>query len=100
MHAVVNHLPIRPDADWDAIAAKFSAFAESTARSFPQLKTAVLTRAGESEAIFIGVYADRETAEHVSSQVAAPWFAENIRQYLAGPANRSSGPVIAGLVRS
>ena len=38
----------------------------------------------------------RATAEHVSANVAAPWFAENIRPYLAGPAQRSVGEVIAG----
>lgn len=67
--------------------------------AFPKLKTAVLTKAGDTEAIFTGVYDDRATAEHVSSDVAAPWFAENIRPYLAGPANRSAGEVIAGFTR-
>ncbi len=96
MHAVVNHLPIRPDADWSDIAAKFAAFADGVRRDFPKMKTAVLMKAGTGEAIFIGVYEDRETAEHVSSNVAAPWFAQNIRPYLGGPAARSAGEVIAG----
>jgi hypothetical protein len=99
MYAVINHLPVRPDADWSAIAAKFAAFADSTGKAYPKLKTAVLTRVSDTEMIFSGVYEDRATAEHVSANVAAPWFAENIRQYLAGPANRSAGEVIAGFVR-
>ena len=97
MHAVVNHLPMKPDADWADIAAKFGKFAAETKKAFPKLKTAVVMRASDTEGIFMGVYEDRETAEHVSANVAGPWFAENIRKYLAGPANRSSGPVIAGL---
>lgn len=96
MYAVVNHLPIKLDADWQDIAAKFSAFAAATGKAFPQLKTAVLLRASDTEAIFMGVYLDKETMEHVSSNVAAPWFAENIRPYLAGPAMRSAGKVVSG----
>jgi hypothetical protein len=96
MYTVVNHLPIKPDADWQDIAAKFAAFAAKTRKDYPKLKVAVLTRAGDEEAIFVGVYDDQATAELVSSNVAAPWFAENIRPYLAGAARRSVGTVIAG----
>lgn len=96
MHAVVNHLPIRPDADWADIAAKFETFAAGVKRDFPQMKTAVLLRVSNTEAIFVGVYADLETMVHVSSNVAAPWFAANIRPYLGGPAARSAGEVIGG----
>lgn len=98
MHAVVNHLPIRPDADWDDIAAKFDAFAKDVRKRFPAMNTAVLAKASQTEAIFIGIYDDPQTMQEVSSNVAAPWFAENIRPYLAGQANRSSGLVIAGSV--
>lgn len=97
MHTVVNHLPMRPDADWKDIAAKFGAFAEKTRAAHPGMKAALLTRSAEKdEAVFIGVYADMATLEHVSSQVAAPWFAENIRIYLNGPVARTVGNVIAG----
>ncbi|HWA19027.1 MAG TPA: hypothetical protein VG757_08515 [Devosia sp.] len=98
MHAVVNHLPIRADADWAVIAERFEAFAKDVRAKFAAMNTAVLVRASDTEAIFVGVYDDPETAQHVSSNVAAPWFAENIRPFLSGQANRSSGPVIAGSV--
>jgi hypothetical protein len=98
MYAVVNHLPMKEDADWQAIAGRFERFASDIRRDYPKLKSAVLMRAGDREAIFMGVYEDQATAEHVSSNVAAPWFAENIRQFLAGPAQRSAGPVIGGSV--
>jgi hypothetical protein len=98
MHAVINHLPIKADADWGDIAAKFDAFARDVRARFPAMNTAVLTKASETEAIFIGIYDDPQTMQEVSSNVAAPWFAENIRPYLAGQANRSSGIVIAGSV--
>lgn len=98
MYAVVNHLPIRPDADWQDIRRKFGKFAEATRKDYPKLKVAVLLKPSETEAIFVGVYDDQATAEHVSANVAAPWFAENIRPYLAGAAQRSVGEVIAGEV--
>lgn len=96
MHAVVNHLPIRPDADWADISAKADSFFIRTRAAYPKLRSAILVRVGEGEAIFVGVYDDRATMDHVSSEVAAPWFAENVRPYLAGPAARSSGEVVAG----
>lgn len=98
MHAVVNHLPIKPDADWAEIAAKFDAFARDVRARHAAMNTAVLTKVSDTEAIFIGIYDDPQTMQEVSSNVAAPWFAENIRPYLAGQANRSSGVVIAGSV--
>jgi hypothetical protein len=99
MHTVVNHLPIQLGADWAEISAKFEAFSVGVRRDYPAMRVAVLTRMGDSEAVFVGVYDDETTMKHVSSSVAAPWFAENMRQYLAGPANRSVGPVIGGFVR-
>jgi hypothetical protein len=98
MYAVVNQLPIRPDADWQDIAEKFGKFAAATSRDYPKLKVAVVMKASPTEAIFLGVYEDQTTAEHVSANVAAPWFAEHIRPYLAGPAQRLVGEVISGEV--
>jgi hypothetical protein len=98
MHAVVNHLPIKPDADWAEMAAKFEAFAAGVRKDHPRLLTALLTKVSDAEAIFIGLYDDEETMKHVSSNVAAPWFADNIRPYLSGPVSRSAAAVIAGFV--
>jgi len=98
MYAVVNHLPIKPDADWGDIATKFAKFSAATSREYPKLKVAVLMKTSETEAIFLGVYDDKATAEHVSANVATPWFAENIRPYLSGAAQRAVGEVISGVV--
>ena len=72
MHAVVNHLPIKPDADWAIIAERFEAFSKSTRAAYPAMNTAVLVRASDMEAIFVGIYDDPDTMQHVSSNVAAP----------------------------
>ena len=98
MHAVVNHLPIKPDADWETLAAKVDAFNAGIARS--DFRGISLIRAGDGEAIVLVLFATRAALDDVSHNVAGPWFAENIRPYLAGPVSRSVGEVIAGALRS
>ncbi len=98
MHAVVNRLPIKEDADWDEIGRRFQLFADETRASHPGLKSAVVIKLSQTEGVFVGVYADMATLQHVSANVAAPWFAENIRQYLSGPTVRSVGDVVGGVV--
>jgi hypothetical protein len=98
MHVVVNHLPIKADADWAEMAAKFNAFGVRLRDEFPKTRVAVMTKASQSEAILVIVFEDEATMKHVSSNVAAPWFAENIRCYLSGAVSRSAGEVIAGAV--
>jgi hypothetical protein len=98
MHAVVNHLPLKPGSDWDKMISLFDPFFAEVRRQHPRMKAALLLRAGDAEAIFVGVYEDLETMRHVSSNVAAPWFAENIRPFLGGPAQRTEAPVVAGSI--
>jgi hypothetical protein len=57
---------------------------------------AVLTKASDSDAILVGVCEDEATMKQVCSNVAAPWFAENIRPYLDPPVARSVVEVIVG----
>jgi hypothetical protein len=96
MHAVVNHLPFRPDADWGEIARRFSEFSSGVKAEYPKMSSAVLMKISDTEGIFVGIYDDAETMQHVSSNVAAPWFAEHIRPFLAGPTQRSAGEVVSG----
>jgi hypothetical protein len=98
MHAVVNHLPIRPDADWATLNGKFDAFNASIAH--PDFRGLSLIRASDNEAIILGLFATRPALEKISSEIAAPWFAENVRPYLSGPVSRSVGEVVAGALRS
>jgi hypothetical protein len=96
MHSVVNHLPIKADANWAEMAAKFDTFAAGIRRTFPKIRAAQLLKVSDAEAIAIVLYEDLATMRRVSSDVAAPWFAENIRPYLAAPVSRSVGEMIAG----
>ena len=92
MHVVASHLPI---ADWTAMSAKFDQFAAELKPQYPKLKTAMLTKASDKEAIIFVIFDDFETMQHVSSNVA-PWFAENVRPYLASAVSRSVAEVIGG----
>ncbi len=97
MHAVINRLPIRPDADWNALAAKIDAFNASV--THPEFRGLTLIRTGADEAIVLVLFESRAALDAVSRDIAAPWFAENIRPYLSGPASRSVGDVVAGALR-
>jgi hypothetical protein len=98
MHAVINHLPIKPDADWATLNGKVDAFNASIAHS--DFRGLSLIRAGDNEAIILVLFSTRPALEKISSEVAAPWFAQNVRPYLSGPVSRSVGEVVAGALRS
>ena len=96
MHTIVNHLPISPDADWADMAAKFETLANPSDPAQAAIRTLQLVKASETEAILVVTFDDLETLKEFSSNVAGPWFAQNLKQYLAGPANRIVGEVVAG----
>jgi hypothetical protein len=96
MHAVVNHLPIKEGADWSEMAAKFDKLATEMRAAHPEFKSVTVVKVDEQEAILVVTYADRESLDRLSKDVAAPWFAANIRPYLAGPVSRSVGEVVSG----
>ena len=98
MHAVVNHLPIKPDADWREIVRRVDAFARSV--NHPDYRGLSLIRTGEQEAIVLVLFISRSALDEISRTVAAPWFAENMRPYLSGAASRSVGEVIAGSLKT
>jgi hypothetical protein len=98
MHAVINHLPIKPDTDWAALAAKANAF--NAIVDHPDFRGLSMIRAADNEAIILVLFATRPALDDVSRNVAAPWFTENMKQYLAGPASRSVGEVVGGALAS
>jgi hypothetical protein len=54
-----------------------------------------IVRVSDAEAIIFVVFATREALDRISSSVAGPWFAANVRPYLAGPVQRSTGEVVS-----
>ena len=93
MHAVVTKLTLAKPID--------PALLEKLAEFVPQMQKHAgfldlqLIRVSDSEAIALGFYSTREVLDDLSSKVAAPWFAEHVRPYLAGPVERAVGEVIA-----
>jgi hypothetical protein len=94
MHAIVNHLQIRPDADWSELAGKFDAF--NKAIDHPDFGGGCLIRTDDRQGIILVLYKTREALDEISKNVAAPWFAEHIRPFMAGPVSRSIGEIVGG----
>ena len=95
-YAVINRLPIKADADWDGFCQKIDAFNTIADASSGDFRGLSLIRTGPQNAVMFVLFASRAEMERVSRDVAAPWFAENIRPYLSGQADRSTGEVVAG----
>jgi hypothetical protein len=94
MHAVVNHLPIRPDADWSEIVRRFEGLAAVLLPGQPEVLGLQVVRAGPEEAILVITFTDAAALADFSSNTAVPWFTEQIRPFLAGPADRKTGEVV------
>lgn len=98
MHAVVNHLPLQHGIDWTVLTAKIDQFEKASLPQHPQLRSLNLIRVEDTEAILLVLFDSREALDNFSRNVAAPWFAENIRQYLSGNVSRSVGEIVAGSI--
>ncbi len=94
MQAVINRLPIKPDADWGALAGKVDEF--NALIDDPDFRGASLVRIGNGAAIVLVLFASGEALARLSREVAAPWFADNIRPYLSGAPERLVGEIVAG----
>jgi len=99
MHTLVNHLTIKPDSDWAEIARRFDSMGEMARNGHPDVLQAQLVRTGPDAAVMVASFTDEEAMKTFSSTVAGPWFGENLREYLAGPADRRTGEMLAGFVR-
>jgi hypothetical protein len=96
VHIIVNHLPIQEGADWTEMAAKIDEFDATARAKVADYRGIALLRVSDTEAILLVRFTNRQVLDEASSKIAAPWFAENMRGYLAGPAARSVGEVVAG----
>jgi hypothetical protein len=96
MHAVINHLPLHKTTDWSALAQLFAAFEESTRVQNPEFRGVTLIRISDDHAVLVVTFDTRKALDDISKNVAAPWFAENVRPLLAGAVSRSVGEVVAG----
>ena len=93
MHAIVNTLKLARPFD-DEILHEIEEFFPRVREANVGFLGAKIVRVSELEVVLLAFYATREALDEVSSKVAAPWFAENVRPYLAGPVTRSVGEVV------
>jgi hypothetical protein len=96
MHVIVNHLPVRPDADWAELSRKIDEFEKLAVQKSDAFRGISLARTDKGEGLILVFFAVRAELDRISAEIAGPWFAENIRPYLNGAPSRSVGEVLAG----
>lgn len=93
MHAVVNRLTLGKPFDaplFESIDRELRAQL-SDQSGFLNIQ---IVRVSDLEVILLVLFATREALDEISSKIAGPWFAANVRPYLAGPVQRSVGEVV------
>jgi hypothetical protein len=92
MHVIVNKLTLGKPIDAELLRKVEDDFCPLVRKvqGFVDLQ---LVSVSDSEAIVLAFFATREALDEVSSTIAGPWFAANVRPYLAGPVQRSVGEV-------
>ena len=96
MYGLVNRLTLAKPLDAE-ILRRMEDFLTRTRRENPGLVDARIISISDTVAIAVAFYTTREAPDDISSRVAAPWFAEHVRPYLAGPVDRQVGQVVAQL---
>lgn len=96
MHVVVNKLPLKEGIDWPEFQSKIDQFNEQVSSERPECRGVSLVRVNDTSAILVVLFEDRESLNDISSNLAAPWFAEHMMQYVAGPVDRQVGEIVAG----
>ena len=95
MHAIVTKLALAKPLD-DALLHKVEAELIPRARQYAGFLEMRVVRVSDTEAIIPVFFSSssREQLDELSSKLAGPWFADNVRPYLGGPVQRSVGEVI------
>ena len=94
MHAIVTKLKLGKPLDDEILRKIEHEFFPRAKAANPGFLGARVVRVSDTETIVLAFYTTREVLDEVSSKIAGPWFAENVRPYLAGPVERSVGEVI------
>jgi len=93
MHAVVNTLTLGKPLDQDLVD-KFENDLGAILSDHPDFIRVQIVRVSDSEAILVAMYKTLEGLNEISKNIAAPWFTDNVRPYLAGPVDRKVGEVM------
>jgi len=95
MYAIVNTLTLAKPLDPAVLEKLENELFPRARESSPGFLDAHVVRVSDTEVVLLVFYATMEALDDVSKNVAGPWFAQNIRSYLAGPVDRKVGEVIA-----
>ena len=98
MHAIVNDLTLIESVDWPDLESKVEAFQAHVAAQRSDFRGVSLVRVSDTHGILLVLFDSLEALEDISKNIAGPWFAENLRHYLAGPVDRKTGEVVAGIM--
>lgn len=94
MHAIVNTMKlVRPLEDELLRRMQNEVFAQLREANAGFLGGKIV-RVSELEVVMLAFWANREVLDELSNKIAGPWFAANVRPYLAGPVTRVVGEII------
>lgn len=99
MHIVVNKILLQDNVDWMEFQSKVDQFNDLLSAERSEFYGVSLARVDDNNAILVVFFKDRKSLDDISSNLAAPWFAEHILQYVAGPVDRQVGEIVAGSIR-
>lgn len=92
-HAVINRLKLSKPFDADLLASISSELRPALADrdGFVGLH---IVQVAELEVVLVVLFSSKQALDEISSAVAGPWFAKNVRPYLDGPVNREVGAIL------
>jgi len=99
MHIVVNQFALQDSVDWADLQSKIDQLQALLSSQRRDFRGVSLVRVGDAKAILVVLFDNQEALEDISKNLAAPWFAEHIRPYLAGPVDRQVGEIVAGYMK-
>lgn len=99
MHTVVNHLTLHESVDWPDVESKVEEFQASLSAERSEFRGVSLVRVSGTHAILLVFFTTLEALQEISRDIAAPWFTEHLKPYLAGPVDRHVGEIVAGFLK-
>jgi len=99
MHIVVNHFTLQDTVDWTRLEAAVEQFQSDLSARRPEFHGVSLVRVSGNSAIFLVLFDDLDSLNDISRNIAAPWFTEHFKPFVAGPVERHVGEIVAGAMK-
>ena len=95
MYTIITKLTLTKPLDAELLRKMEREFFVQAKEASPGFLGGQVVQMSDTHTVMLAFFASREALDEVSSKVAGPWFAANVRPYLAGPVERSVGEVVA-----